>query len=495
MGIDLGTQSVKVVVYDPESRSMIAEAASALDLIARPDGTREQLAEDWITALLESLAAIPAEVKTEVHAIGVSGQQHGFVPLDKQRKVLAPVKLWCDTATAQEAREITESLGGDLACRALAGNSVPAGFTASKVLWLKKNNPEAYAALDTILLPHDYINFYLTGKTHMEYGDASGTGFFDVRSRQWCADLLKAIDADRDLASCLPPLIEADQPAGRVHKTAAQKTGLPEGALVSAGGGDNMMAAIGTGNVHAGALTASLGTSGTLFAYSDTPIIDDGGDLAAFCSSTGGWLPLGCTMNCTVATEQVRELLNIPVAELEQLASSVPIGCDGVLTLPFYNGERMPNLPAGKAVIYGLDTSNCSQGHLLRSAMEAAAFGMKMALMAFERCGMKFTHVTLTGGGSKSSVWRQIFADTLNLPVRVLQQEENAAFGAALQALWCLGRENGSQDTIVEITKRHLTEDPSKSCVPNPENIAQYEALFTKYSKLVETITPLFETQ
>lgn len=495
MGVDLGTQSVKVLIYDASAKRVSASAACTLDMTSVADGTREQDAADWIAAFHNCLEQISGDIKKQVTAVGVSGQQHGFVPLDADGKVLAPIKLWCDTSTEQEAREIIDQIGSEIACRTLTGNSVPVGFTASKILWLKKNKPDAYARLATILLPHDYLNFYLTGNRCMEYGDASGTGLLDVRTRDWSQPLLQAVDAERDLLHCLPPLIEATASCGTLLPEITNATGLPEDALVSAGGGDNMMAAIGTGNVQSGELTASLGTSGTLFAYADKPIVDNGGDLAAFCSSTGGWLPLGCTMNCTVATEQMRDLLAVGVDELEALAADVPAGSDGVLTLPFYNGERMPNLPGGKAVLYGLDMENCSRGHLLHSAMEAAAFSLKTALNAFTRCGMQFDTVTLTGGGSTSPLWRQICADVLALPVRILEQKENAAFGAALQALWCLEQQQGNNCSIAEITNKHLSEDTSQRCNPDPKSVQQYHSIYQTYQKLVAAMTPLFEDQ
>ena len=246
------------------------------------------------------------------------------------------------------------AVGGAESCVERAGNPIAVGYTASKIRWLKKNKPDAYAHMATILLPHDWLNFHLTGEKVMEYGDASGTGLFDVRRREWHPDMVAALDSSRDLMGCLPNLIEPEAVAGRVTAKAATEYGLPEGAIVSSGGGDNMMAAIGTGNVVPGRLTASLGTSGTLFGYTDKPAVDPGGELAAFCSSTGGWLPLLCTMNCTYATEQLRDMLGEDINGLNELAGSVPIGSDGVITLPFFNGERTPALPNAKASIFGL---------------------------------------------------------------------------------------------------------------------------------------------
>lgn len=493
IGVDLGTQSIKVIFYQPANRQVIACAQRPLSLDARHDGTREQDAEDWISAFEACLGDIDPTIKETAVALSVSGQQHGFVPLDKNGFVLAPVKLWCDTSTDEECSEILEKVGGEKACRQLTGNSVPAGFTASKILWLKKNKPDLYQELATILLPHDFMNFYLTGVRCMEFGDASGTGLLDVRTRGWQSSLLKAIDPDRNLEKCLPPLIHSTTPVGQLRANLAQRLNLPENLIVAAGGGDNMMAAIGTGNVCEGTLTASLGTSGTLFAYANKPITDEQGDLAAFCSSTGGWLPLLCTMNCTVATEQIRNLLDTSVQDLESLTAPIRAGSEGVITLPFYNGERTPNLPAATATIFGLDMTNTTAAHLLRSAMEAAVFGLKEGLSAFNRNGMQFDSVVLTGGGSTSATWRQIFANVFNLPVKVVEQEENAAFGAALQALWCLAHHRGNTSTIQDITQEHVRFSTDQFTEPDQNTVKVYEKHYERYRDLVKALTPIYQ--
>ncbi len=422
-------------------------------------------------------------------SIGVSGQQHGFVPVGDDGSVLAPVKLWCDTSTTLECAEIMEALGGEKKCIEIAGNPIAAGYTASKIRWLMKNNPDAYARMTTILLPHDYVNFYLTGNRTMECGDASGTGLLNIKIRTWSKEVINAVDSDRDLTPCLPDLIEADEVSGVIKNDVAKELGLPTGLIVSAGGGDNMMAAIGTGNVKRGKLTASLGTSGTLFAYHDKPAIDPEGELAAFCSSTGGWLPLLCTMNCTVATEHLRDLLEVDVEKMEKLASFIPPGAEGVITVPFFNGERTPSLPKAKASIFGLDGHNMTNAHLIRSAMEAAIFNLKAGLNAFKRCGMTFDEVTLTGGGAKSALWRQICADILDLPVRVLVIEENAAFGAALQAYWAYTKYKGTPKALERICKDHLFEDKAKGCTPDTKAVRQYEKIYQDYQAFVALIS------
>ena len=370
LGIDLGTQSVKVVFYDFEAGETVAVESAPLDLHQAEGGVAEQQAQWWINALRQALQQVGKGLRDSVVAIGVSGQQHGFVPLDKGGKVQAPVKLWCDTSTGADSRAIMDAFGGFEACIAEVGNPILPGYTASKVRAFRDAHPDQYAQLDCILLPHDYMNFYLTGERCMEAGDASGTGFLNVRTRQWSEKMLSAIDPDRDLLDCLPEVRIGNQIIGRLLPSVAEEMMLPQGVPVSIGGGDNMMGAIGTGNVSSGVVTVSLGSSGTVFAYSDQPVIDPEGNIAAFCSSTGGWMPLLCTMNCTVSTELMRNLFATDIRNFEAQISSAPPGSNGVLTVPFFNGERTPNLPNAKGCVVGLDSRNTNSENLLRSSVE-----------------------------------------------------------------------------------------------------------------------------
>jgi len=481
------------VVFDAEGACLVAHASTPLQLISRPDGSREQLAEWWVTALKSALNQLDPALRKTVSSIGVSGQQHGFVPVAASGEVLAPVKLWCDTSTVAECVQINEHLGGEEHCIALCGNPVRPGYTASKVLWLKSHHPDIYRQIDCVLLPHDYINFYLTGEKVMERGDASGTGFLDVRSGRWCSEVLAAVDDERDLMLSLPRLAEPDQFIGRLTTSVAAELGLPAGVPVSCGGGDNMMAAIGTGSVSPGRMTMSLGTSGTLFAYADQPIIDPEGTLAAFCDSTGGWLPLLCTMNCTVATELTRQMLALPLEEVEKSVSRIPVGANGVLTLPFFQGERTPNLPAAQGCVFGLNQHNYTAENLLRSAMESTIFGLRLGLDAFTRQGCKIESLRVTGGGSKSAVWRQMVADIFQMPVSVQQVDEGAALGAAIQACWVHSK--GSSQTLRQLTDTCLPVDPCRSCEPLAGNAAAYTEHYENYLRHIDAITPLYSSR
>lgn len=490
-GIDAGTQSIKVVVYDPQSRALLASASAALELISGEDGSREQEAAWWVDAVRSCFSRIDPALRAQVAALAVSGQQHGFVPVDAQGHVLAPAKLWCDTSTSAECGEIMDAVGGAARCIELAGNPILAGYTASKLPWTRKHRPEVYAKLAKILLPHDYLNFWLTGEYFCEYGDASGTGWLDVRTRTWSKELLHATDPQRDLSACLPPLVDAGA-TFPISAAIADELGLPRDALVAAGGGDNMMAAFGTGAVVPGKLSMSLGTSGTLFAYSDTPVVDPAGAWAAFCSSSGGWLPLICTMNCTVATESIARLFGFSTREGDgRIAASEP-GAAGLTFLPFLNGERTPDLPLGKGVLAGMDMHNLGEANLYRAAMEGATYSLKYGFDAFVAGGMQFDAIVLTGGGANSAAWRQMVADVFNLPVEVPKQGEGAAFGAALQALWALGRAQGDATPVADVVAAHLGTDPALGARPDVQRHAAYAKAYRRFLDHLSAVRPLY---
>ncbi|MCF7914349.1 MAG: xylulokinase [Spirochaetaceae bacterium] len=490
IGVDNGTQSTKVIFYDIENKRIAALARASHQLISKENGRREQKAEWWIQALRECFAQIDPEIKQTAVAVGVSGQQHGFVPLDKNGTPVYNVKLWNDTETYEECEQITAAYGGKEKLVHEVGNPILPGFTAGKILWLKKNKPEAYSQLARILLPHDYINYYLTGRYFTEPGDASGTAYFNIYSKTWAAKVLKAIDPDTDLYAKLPKIINNNEIGGKLTGERAAEFGLPKGIPVSSGGGDNMMGAIGTGAVSEGVVTVSLGTSGTIYSFRTQAMVDLKDRLSAFCSSNDGWLPLLCTMNCTVAVEQFRRLLDKSVKETDELVETVPPGSDGLITLPFFNGERTPNLPHGKGCLCGMNTENLSQGHTLRSAMEAAAFGLRLGLDAFREQGLSPETVHLIGGGSNSPEWRQIIADILEVPIECPESEEAAAFGAALQALWAINDEHTSLDNIV---KEHIRYDRKRRTTPHSKNYDVYRKRYSEYMQYIEALTPLFK--
>lgn len=489
-GIDMGTQSIKVVLYDWEHKAIVARSQVPVDIIARNDGTREQKTE-WYDAALEAcFAAFTKDQKETIRALGVSGHQHGFVPLDSDGKALYNVKLWNDTSTTEECAILTEGAGGNDAVISEVCNLMLPGFTAPKILWLKRHKPEAFARLRYVMLPHDYINFLLTGAYKAECGDASGTALFNGIRRQWSKKLCDLIDPG--LIGLLPDLVEANGIVGTVSRDASARFGIPGGIPVSSGGGDNMMGAIGTGTVRDGFLTMSLGTSGTLYGFSENPVSDPVRGLSGFNSSTGGFLPLLCTMNCTVATEQTRALFGLGVKEFDECAAKAPIGSEGVVFLPFFNGERTPNLPNGRAGINGLTAANCSRENIARAAMESAIFGMRIGLEAFQALGFRAREIRLIGGGAKSAVWRAMAANIMNLPVKRPASDEAAAMGGAIQALWCLLSQQGGKVSIAELTDAHVTIDEASRVDPDPTAAAAYDRAYAEYNRYLGALSPLY---
>lgn len=426
LGIDLGTQGVKVLVFDAEQRRVIARAGRSLPapLSPRP-GAAEQDPADWwegfVAATQEALAADGVD-RSRVKAIGVSGQQHGMVVLDDAGEVLHPAKLWCDVEPELEARELSEA----------SGRAVPPGFTAPKLVWLKKHHPELFARVTKLQLPHDWLNGRLTGNHATDAGDASGNGVFDPVARTH--DLGAAAWIDPRVPEMLPPILAHDEAHGTLLPEVAELFGLSTDVRVSAGSGDNMMSALGAGAFDPELLVISLGTSGTLFGYSPQPVVDPNGEVAPFCDATGGWLPLVCTQNCTTVPNEVQQAFGMSHEELTELARREPAGCDGLTFLPYLTGERTPNWPHATGVLHGIRPGSLRPGLLYRAALEGASFALAHGFQRLQELGMTTSRVQLVGGGAANPLWQEILANTLKVEIQLGGETESAALGAALHA-------------------------------------------------------------
>jgi xylulokinase len=489
VGVDCGSQGTKAVVVDGEDGKVLGSGYVGYGLIeGLPPGHREQHPSTWVEAMTTSIkdALREAKIKGNVVGMGVSGQQHGFVPLDNHGEVIRPAKLWNDTSTAEECRWLIEHLGGVREVVKLTGNTILPGFTAGKILWLRRHEPENYGRLAIVLLPHDYLNYWLTGRTMMEPGDASGTALMDVRTRQWRKEVIETLDPR--LFEKMPKIHASSEPLGTLRQGAADRLGLPEGILVSAGGGDNMMGAIGTGNTRPSIVTVSLGTSGTIYAYSGKPVVDPIGEAHAFCDSTGAWLPLACTMNVTVATEAVRSLLALSYRELEDAVEVTSVGSNGILLLPYLTGERTPNVPDGKGVLYGLTPENINKGNLIRATMEGATMGLNFGFNRLKEMGIEPSEVRLTGGGSKNRAWRRMCADVFGVETVCLRVDEGAAYGAALQALWI----QGGNRSISQITDDFVKLDEATRAKPDKGNSETYRRLQRLQDRLSRNLREIF---
>lgn len=491
LGIDSGTQSTKTVALDTATGEILASAQQAYGFVeAKGEGAMEQDPSAWITAVETTIGEVLNQLGTrrgEVAGIGVSGQQHGLVLLDSQDQVVRPAKLWCDTSTTAECAQLTKALGGEARVVELTGNAMLTGYTAPKILWVRKNEPSNWEKTASVLLPHDYINRWLTGVKSMEYGDASGTALLDVKTRTWSQPVLDAVAPG--LGAKLPPLRSSEVPAGTLRPELSSQWNLTGSVIVSSGGGDNMMGAIGTGNVSPGIMTASLGTSGTLYAFSPSPVVDPKGEVAAFCDSTGSWMPLACTMNVTLVTELTRALFaGWSHDHYASEAATIPAGSDGLLLLPYLAGERTPNLPRGSGVLHGITTKNFTPAHLARAAMEGVTLGLAYGLDRFRALGVNPTEIRITGGGTKSPFWRQLCADVFGVPTVCLTSSEGAALGGAIQAAWAAGGDH-STAALHALCKRLVTLDESTRCTPDPKNAAIYKELLERATKLRSALT------
>ncbi len=489
LGIDCGTQGTKALLVD-ENGTALGRGYASHALIERPSGAREQEPQWWVdalrTAAKAALATQPAG--STVRALGVSGQQHGLVVLDEALQVIRPAKLWNDTETAPQNAALMDRLGGKAACLERFGIIPLTGYTVSKLLWMAEKEPAHFARIRHILLPHDYLNFWLTGQLRAEYGDSSGTGFFDVRSRTWQRDVLDAIDGNTgQLFAALPRLTGPTEIIGSLRPPVAAELGLPVGCLVSSGGGDNMMGALGTGNVREGVVTLSLGTSSTVYSFSAKPPHDASGNVAPFCSSTGGWLPLVCTMNATNIVTGTAALFGKQVTEIDLALDTTPPGSDGLTFLPFLNGERTPDLPEARGALLGLSSTNFTPAHLLRAAVEGVTFGILNGL-ALVLAGKPVTSLRIIGGGAKSKAWQQLLSDSSGAEIHLLAEEESGCLGAALQAMVAASATAGTSLSFEAAADRCVRLRPDATTVPNPNTRSAYAQARARYDQQLRTL-------
>jgi xylulokinase len=490
LGIDCGTQGTKALVIDREGKPF-GRGYAPHELTETASGAREQLPVWWIDALCiavkQALATVPAGA---VRAVSVSGQQHGLVVLDEHLEVIRPAKLWNDTETSAQNEELIERLGGKAAFFERFGIVPLTGYTVSKLLWLAENEPDNFARIRHILLPHEYLNFWLTGQLRAEYGDASGTAFFDPRTRTWAPAVLDAIDGGSGLLSrSLPALISSEEIVETLRPEVASELGLPIETIVASGGGDNMMGAIGTGNIAEGVVTMSLGTSSTVYGFRNAPSGDVTGCVAPFCSSSGGWLPLVCTMNATNIVTQTVNLLGRAVADIDEALATTSPGAGGITFLPFLNGERTPDLPRATGSLLGVSSTNWSANNLIRAAVEGVSFGILFGLDLILD-GAPSERIRLIGGGARSAAWRQLLADATGTIIEVPLEEEAGCLGAAMQAMYAEGHRLGTPEDFATIAARCVRLDGTRTAYPDPGQSAAYLVARQRYKDHLTLLYP-----
>ncbi len=490
LGIDCGTQGTKALLLSEEG-PVLGRGYAKHAIMEAQNGAREQEPRWWVEAMCTAVtAATAAHGLLQVEALSISGQQHGLVVLDEAMEVIRPAKLWNDTETAPQNRELLNRFGGKAGWLERLGIIPLTGYTVSKLLWLEQQEPKNFARIRHILLPHEYLNFWLTGRMCAEYGDASGTGYFDVRSRGWIREVLDSIDhGSGHLYRALPRLVDVKSFVGTLRAEAAERLGLPISCAVAVGGGDNMMGAIGTGNVEEGVVTMSLGTSSTVYSYRKAPTLDSTGNVAPFCASSEGWLPLVCTMNATNVVTLTLELLGKTVTEIDTALAATSPGADGLVFLPFLNGERTPDLPAARGSLVGVSMTNFTQAHLIRAAVEGVSFGVLHGLDLILG-GSQPERILLIGGGARSTGWRQLIADATGALIQAPEEEEAGCLGAAIQAIYAYRQQTENPATFVELTARYVRIDPEKSAMPDRGLRGLYAAAIQRYRERLFELYP-----
>lgn len=500
VALDVGTSAVKAVLVDGAG-AVLASASAPLRVDAPRPGWAEQDPAAWWAGALAALAALgaraPAGALARAVAVGLSGQMHSSVFLDRAGAVIRPALLWCDGRTTAECAEVTAAVGGEAGLRDLVANPALEGFTLPKVLWLRRHEPAAYARLATVLLPKDYLRYRLTGALATEPSDASGTLMYDVAGGRWSEGLLGAVGVP---AALLPSLGGSVEVLGRVTAEAAARTGLRAGTPVVGGGADNACGAAGVGAVAPGAAVASWGTSGTVLATTAEPLVDPGLRAHTFAHvAPGGWYVMGVVLSAGGAFAWYRDQLARDVADapdadarLDAEAASVAPGADGVTFLPYLQGERTPHRDAAlRGAFFGLSLAH-TRAHVTRAVLEGVAFAMRDALGVLRGLGLAGggpgdAPLLLTGGGARSAFLQQLQADVYGAPVAAAGRDEGPAYGAALLALVGAG---AYADLGAAAGAAFADAGRDVAARPAPDARAAYDAAYARFRALAARAGP-----
>lgn len=475
LGLDVGTSGVRCIAID--EKGIVRAQASVEHSSSSPrPGWSEQRPEDWWEGGRRAIAQVASRIGGDIAGIGLTGQMHGAVFLDEADNVIRPALLWNDQRTGAQCQAITERVGRRRLIE-ISGNPALTGFQAPKVLWLRDEEPQAYARLRSVLLPKDYIRLRLTGEKATDASDASGTLLLDLELRGWSDEILEALEIPIEW---VPRVYEGPHVAGHVREDIARDLRLPPGTVVAAGGGDNAAAAVGNGIVRAGLVSCSIGTSGVLFAHTDVLALDLTGRLHAFCHAIPGRYHLmGVTLAAGESLRWWRDVIDKGgFDELGELASKAPPGAEGLVFLPYLTGERTPHMdPHARGAFFGL-TSRHDLSHLTRAVMEGVAFSLRDSLEIMVGLGIKPNQIRATGGGARNPFWRQLLADVLNYPIVRTNADQGPAYGAALLA----GVASGVYGDVAEATSQ-ISQRPD-GCEPNSANARRYEDYYGAYRSL-----------
>jgi len=481
LGIDLGTSSVKIILIN-EQGQLINSSSKEYPVYYPKPTWAEQNPDDWWKAVQEGIREILAAgnvKKNEIKAIGLSGQMHGLVTLDKDGQVLMPAILWCDQRTEGECDFLNNVIGVEVLSK-YTGNKALTGFTAPKILWLKKHREDLYKKISHILLPKDFIRFKLTGEYATDVSDASGTLLFDVGNRRWSSKMLDIIGISDEV---LPKSFESYEVTGKVSKLAAKETGLNAGTLVVGGGGDQACGAIGTGTVESEILSVALGTSGVVFACQDKYRADTESRLHSFCHANGKWHVMGVMLSAASSLKWWVENINKDMSKhaFDSLLSEVKgvsPGSDGLFFLPYLIGERTPySDPNAKGAFIGLNITH-SRENLTRAILEGVGFGLRDSLEIIRDMSIPISSIRLSGGGAHSTIWREILANIFNLRIDLVNSTEGPAYGAAILAAVGSGIFSNVEEAVTKTIK--ITD----SVLPDEREVEIYDALYRVYHSL-----------
>jgi xylulokinase len=434
LGIDVGTGGTRALLIDPSGKVLASHSADHAPIHSEHIGWAEQDPEDWWRAAQLAIAgALEAAEHPQVEAVALTGQMHGCVMLDANGQVLRPALIWCDQRTQPQCDWLTETIGAARLIELVANPALP-NFTLTKLLWVREHQPEIFQKIAHVLCPKDYVRYRLTGTLAMDMQEASGTLLLDVAHRRWSKEVAAAAGIPM---AWLPPLFEGPEICARISATGAAATGLTAGIPVAAGAGDQGAGAVGMGILAPGSVSATIGTSGVVFAATAQPTLDPLGRLHTFCHAAPGvWHVMGVTNGAGLSLRYIRETFfpDSTYDDLTALAATAPPGSDGLLWAPYLFGERTPHLdPNARAALTGLTASH-TRGHIVRAVLEGVAFSLNDTFTLFRELHIPVNKIRLGGGGARSPLWRQIQADVYNHPVEILEAEEGGAFGAALLA-------------------------------------------------------------
>ena len=484
IGIDLGTSAVKLLLVD-ENGGICNEVTREYPLEFPQPGWSQQAPEDWKKAVLEGIPALLSGFDAgQVAGIGCGGQMHGLVVLDDRDQVIRPAILWNDGRTAAEVDYLNNEVGKEK-LSSLTANIAFAGFTAPKLLWMRKNEPENFAKIAKIMLPKDYINYVLTGVHCCDYSDASGMLLLDVEHKAWSAEMLDICGVKPEQ---MPRLFESYEVVGTVRPELARSLGLSDHVQVVAGAGDNAAAAVGTGVVGEGGCNISLGTSGTLFISSERFGVDPNNALHAFAHADGGWHLMGCMLSAASCNKWLCDdiLKTTDYAAEQKDITAEKLGRNHVYFLPYLMGERSPiNDTNARGTFVGM-TMDTTRSDLVQAVLEGVAFAIRDSFEVARSLGLDIPSSKLCGGGSKSPLWRTIFANVLGIPLELPKTEQGPGYGGAMLAMVGCGRfesVRAAADALVEV---------ASVVEPDPELTARYEARYRQYRAIYPALKPVF---